>query len=117
VRRLIAAIARSIRSCAAGFAEWTSRTRGGCARPSATSRSIEALLGRRAKLNVLAALALFDDADRAGDVMTRINNRYGKRHGDVFQAANRGAHHGADGDLRNLVRDAAILAREFTTLP
>jgi hypothetical protein len=30
---------------------------------------------------------------------------------------NRGAHQGADGDLRDLVRDAAILAREFTALP
>jgi hypothetical protein len=29
---------------------------------------------------------------------------------------NRGAHHGAGGDLRDLVRDAAILARELAVL-
>jgi energy-coupling factor transporter ATP-binding protein EcfA2 len=78
---------------------------------------VEALLARRTKLNVFAALALFDDSERGGEVLARINNRYGQRQGDVFQAVNRGAHHGAGGDLRDLVRDAAILARELAVLP
>jgi predicted ATPase len=74
---------------------------------------VEELLTASTKLTVFAALALFDDEKRGGDVLTRINSSFGRRAGDVFQAVNKGAHAGAQGNLDDLIRDAAILSREL----
>jgi recombinational DNA repair ATPase RecF len=78
---------------------------------------VEHALSRANKLTTFAALALFDDSDRGGDVLGTINQRFGKQSADAFQAANKGAHEGYGGDLQDLVRDAAILARKLAVLP
>jgi len=46
---------------------------------------VEDLLLGAQKLTNLAALALFDDVDRAADVMTRINKEGGRSAGDAFK--------------------------------
>ena len=60
---------------------------------------------------MFAALALFDDPDRGGDVLGTINARFGRRAADAFQRVNKGAHHGESGDLRDMVAETAKLAR------
>lgn len=73
---------------------------------------VEALLGSVTRLTSFAALALFDDKDRGGDVLARINSQFGNRAADAFQRSQKGAHNVVDGDLRDLVRDSATLARQ-----
>jgi hypothetical protein len=63
-----------------------------------------------------AALALFDDPRRAGDVYTGLN-RFGRWAGTAFRAANEGAHGEYAGDLPKLVRDATDLAKRIRALP
>jgi hypothetical protein len=63
------------------------------------------------------ALALFDDESKGGDVMTSVNNRFGRRAGDALKAVNRGAHGDVGVDLRDLVRDSALLARDLAAMP
>lgn len=75
---------------------------------------VESTLQRAQKLNTFAALALFDDGDRGGDVLPHLNSKYGKRAADAFQLANKGVHQGVSGDLRDLIRDAATLARQLS---
>ncbi len=55
------------------------------------------------------ALALFDDPDRGGDVLGRLNNAYGAWAADAYQACRRGVHGGYTGDLPRLVRDVRTL--------
>jgi recombinational DNA repair ATPase RecF len=69
------------------------------------------LLERGRKLNPLAALAIFDDAERAADVLSRINKDVGREAGDAFKACNEGAHAVFDGDKVNLVHESEKLAR------
>jgi recombinational DNA repair ATPase RecF len=71
------------------------------------------LLGLTTKQH--AALALFDDPARAGDVYTGLN-RFGRWAGDAFRAVNEGAHRRYAGNLPNLIRDAAALARKLRAL-
>jgi hypothetical protein len=71
---------------------------------------VEALLLKAHKLNNLAALALFDDSARAGDVMSRINKDVSRAAGDTLKACNEGAHDGYAGVLVDFVRDAEKLA-------
>ena len=59
----------------------------------------------------LAALALFDDTDRAADVMTRINKEGGRPAGDTFKACNAGAHGKLDVVPIDLIRNTEKLAR------
>ena len=72
---------------------------------------VEAELLKAQRLLNLAALALFDDAGRAGDVMTRINRERDRQAGDAFKACNEGAHGGFGGVLVDFVREAEKLAR------
>ena len=51
----------------------------------------EALTSARTLLQKLS-LVLFDDAGRAGDVMTRINAQWGREAGDAVAWSNRGSH-------------------------
>ncbi len=69
-----------------------------------------------AKTTTLASLALFDTADRGGDVLATINRRFGWREGDAFRATQKGAHRGVDGDLHDLVRYAESLAKGLRDL-
>jgi hypothetical protein len=63
------------------------------------------------KLAQKAALALFDDAGRGGDVHDQLRRRFGPRSATAYQQARRGAHDGADlRHLRNLVDDTRRLA-------
>ena len=60
-------------------------------------------------LNKRAALALFDDVERTGDVMKRLN-KLGTWAGTTFKACNKGAHDGYyDGDLLDLVKQSGNL--------
>jgi hypothetical protein len=56
----------------------------------------------------LAALALFEDENKGGEVLSRLGT-YGKPAVDAFQIANKGAHEGHGGDLVSFVRDAEAL--------
>ena len=67
-------------------------------------------------LTTLAALALFDDAERGGDVMTRINKSFGEQAATGFKTCNRGAHVGYEGDSMGLIRTVADLAKGLREL-
>jgi hypothetical protein len=72
---------------------------------------VEALLEKEGKLTGLAALALFDDAGRAGEAMGRLN-KDNPRLADALRWCNAGAHGDAPpGPLIDYVRDAEKLAR------
>lgn len=75
--------------------------------------AVEAALTQVTRLGQYAALVLFDDPARAGDVGPQIESTYGAAKARAFHAVNRGSHEGYDGDLETLVRDSAILAREL----
>jgi hypothetical protein len=65
-----------------------------------------------------AALALFDDPARAGDVdVYERLNQFGIWAGDAFRAVNEGAHGRYEGDLPGLIRDARDLAKKRRALP
>ncbi len=75
----------------------------------------QALIGQT--LTNLAALALFDDRDRGGDVLARINKSFGAPAGDAFKICNRGSHVGYEGDPMGLIRMVTVLTtglRELT---
>ena len=58
----------------------------------------------------LMSLALFDTADKAGDVFRHLNRGGGPRGGaDTVQAVKAGAHGSYTGDALNLVRDTQVL--------
>ena len=61
---------------------------------------VETEIKSAGKLTPLAALALFGDKERGGDVMAHLNNKFGRRAGDTFKGCNDGAHKGLDGDLQ-----------------
>jgi hypothetical protein len=63
-------------------------------------------------LNTRSALALFGDASRGGDVLTRLG-AFGNSARDVYQGANKGVHDGYAGDLPRLVRDTRQLVEQL----
>ena len=67
-------------------------------------------------LTALAALALFDDESKGGDVMARINRSFGPPAADAFKICNRGAHLGFDGDAMGLIRNVTQLAKDLREL-
>lgn len=74
---------------------------------------VEELLGRVNRLTVFMALALFDDGNRGGDVLGLLNRQFGNRSATLFKAVNTGAHQPIQYDLRDLVRDTGVLARQI----
>jgi hypothetical protein len=78
---------------------------------------VEALLGSVHRLTGFASLALFDDPDKGGDVLPRIDSQYGKAAADAYQAANKGVHHGLDGNVEWFVDAAAKLANQLAERP
>jgi hypothetical protein len=74
-------------------------------------QSVEELLLNAQKLTNLAALALFDDPERAGDVMGHLNRVGGPSTGDTFKACNAGAHGAFGSDPAPFVRGVEKLAR------
>jgi len=55
------------------------------------------------------ALAIFDDAERTGDVLPFLHKR-NPRAADAFKGCNVGAHEAFDGDVEGLVQDTEKLA-------
>jgi hypothetical protein len=78
--------------------------------------TVEQLLVGLTTCKQLAALALFDDAGRAGDVYGRLNG-FGRWSASAFRAVNEGAHGEYAGDLTKLIRDAHELATRIRALP
>jgi hypothetical protein len=68
------------------------------------------------KLMTLAALALFDDGLRGGDVVARINSAFGGPAADAFKMCNRGSHIGFEGDAMTLIRTVTVLAKSLAEL-
>jgi recombinational DNA repair ATPase RecF len=64
---------------------------------------VEALLEGAQTFNKLLALALFDDAERAGDVGKTIKNKWGAEGEEVYRGAQIGAHGEFAGDLERFV--------------
>jgi hypothetical protein len=77
---------------------------------------VEETLARATTLLARLALALFDDPQRAGDVLKAINGRYGKKAADAVTGANRGVHELFAGDLRGFIGETARLARAIAEL-
>jgi hypothetical protein len=78
---------------------------------------VERLLEEADTLKKVAALALFDDLARTGDVLKRLNKDGGTSTGDLFQTLNSGTHKGFAGDLEALVRDSEKLANWLRERP
>ena len=74
---------------------------------------VEDAINESTTLTTLAALALFDDKGRGGDVMTHFNNKYGGWAGDVFMRCKEGPHQGFGGNLHDLVNGTEKLARKL----
>lgn len=74
--------------------------------------AVERTLSEATTLNLKAALALFDDSGRGGDVLGHIN-RWGRTLGDAFRDANAGAHKGFQGDLKSLINESRSLAERI----
>ncbi len=68
------------------------------------------------KVTTLAALGFFDDKDRGGDVMKRLN-QIGSWAGDVFKQSKDGVHDAAAaGDLKVMIEDTERLSAEIMAL-
>ena len=76
---------------------------------------VERQLTAAGTLTTLAALALFDDREKGGDVMRRLN-QFGSWAGDTFVQSNKGAHGAGADDLRELVRNTESLCERIREL-
>lgn len=74
-----------------------------------SSNDIEQSLKGATTLTHFAALALFDDREKGGDVMKRLN-QFGPWAGDVFRQCKDGAHGAATAELHGIIRDTERLA-------
>ena len=75
-------------------------------------QDVESRVASCTTLNMRAALALFEDESKSGEVMSRLN-MYGKYAPDAFRAVNKGSHVGLGGDLVGFVRDAERLVNDL----
>ena len=110
LRRLVPGFCRS--ALEAAFITVVRRRRLGSGRRLS---DIEEELKGAVKLTPLAALALFDDREKGGDVMSRLN-RFGGWAGDVFKKCKDGAHQEIEGDVRLVIEDAEKLAAKILEL-
>jgi len=78
--------------------------------------AIEEELSRVTTVNQWMALALFNDSERGGDVMSTLNKRQGPWAGDLFSRLKKGAHEGDAGDLKGLIKEAKHLTGFVATL-
>lgn len=74
-------------------------------------RTIENVRG----LHELAALALFDDTARGGQVYAYINKKLQRRAGDAFRNLKEGAHGSFTGSSRDLISDSSMIADMLRT--
>ena len=77
---------------------------------------VETLIERNPKLLPRLALALYDDAERASEVLATLNRSYGPWSADVVQACNKGAHGVVPGDGIGFVRDTEKLVNRLLAL-
>lgn len=110
LRSLVPGFCRS--ALEASFISLVRRRRLAAGRPHS---EVEADLRDAGKLTGLAALALFDDKDRGGDVIKRLN-QFGPWAGDVFKQSKDGVHQAVAGDLKLMIRDAEKLAGKISEL-
>jgi hypothetical protein len=96
----------------ASFMQVVRRRRLAAGQPHA---EIEGELTSALKITPLAALAFFDDKERGGDVMKRLN-QFGPWAGDVFRQCKEGAHEATTADLSLLIKDAEKLAERVLAL-
>lgn len=88
LRRVVPGILRA--SLEAACQQKVRRTR--LSRPGQSREDVEQLLTANPKLYPLMALAVFDDQSRTGDLLSWLNNRFGRWAGDLIGVLNRGAH-------------------------
>ncbi|MGK5671725.1 hypothetical protein ACSNOB_02615 [Micromonospora sp. URMC 106] len=69
-----------------------------------------AIVAASRRLTTTVALALFDDADRGGDVLGYLGRRHGPRAVAAYKACKEGVHGAYLSDLPGLVADARLLA-------
>jgi recombinational DNA repair ATPase RecF len=72
-------------------------------------RGVEEALEAAPKLRQVLALAMFDDAERAGDVVPKLGKL-----GATVQRCDRGAHEGDEGDLLGLIDDSRDLVKRIS---
>jgi ABC-type hemin transport system ATPase subunit len=78
---------------------------------------IETLFSTHTKLLPRLALALYDDAEKAGEVYTGVKNRFGAGQADTVRVCNEGAHKGFAGeDPVGFVRNVERLAEKILDL-
>jgi hypothetical protein len=77
---------------------------------------VEDLLQKSRTLNKLMALALFDDADKAGDNLKTIRNKWKEAAEEVFRDCQGGAHGEFVGDLDRLVSKAGTFTGQIRKL-
>jgi len=80
-----------------------------------THGEVNEALAKGGKLTTLAALAFWDDREKGGEVMARLN-KYGGWAGDAFKQCNEGAHKEYAGDLQMLINDTEKLAERIQAL-
>ncbi len=105
VNRVVPALCRS--ALEAVFTDIVRRRRLG--RGDEHAAVADALTGAKRTLD-LAALALFDDAARGGDVFPHIDKRYGNRAATALREVKVGAHGGFTGNAAELVEQTFRLA-------
>lgn len=71
------------------------------------------LLATSTSLTARAALALFGDAGRGGDVLSKLNGWGGRWAGDTYLACNKGAHGPYEHDLGALITDTERLVNKI----
>jgi hypothetical protein len=76
-----------------------------------THADVEEALTRARTTHAKLTLAVFDDPDRASDLLTRLNRDAGGWAADVVQTCKAGAHIGFTGNLPRLIADTERLTR------
>lgn len=66
---------------------------------------VEALFAQATTLKMRIALAILDDPQRAGDVLSRLNQKPGPWAADLVRRLDSGTHKGDEGSLPDLIRD------------
>lgn len=108
---VVAELCRSALEAACHRVIWRNRVARG--EPHA---AVEAAIDAAAhRLTTTFALALFDDPQRGGDVLARLNSRYGRRAADAYRACRHGVHGAYLDELPALVNDTRALAEALSS--
>jgi energy-coupling factor transporter ATP-binding protein EcfA2 len=111
--RVIPGLCRTAVEAALTEAAWRGLSRAGRRHDDIES----ALISARRRLTTLAALAMFGDEHRGGEVLPKLR-AWGHQFAGTYQALNKGAHEAHLGDLRQLAGDARRLTEKIgSSLP